>query len=300
MNETQKSIMPSALENTEQNGSINNLFYFDEPEQLESKIEEIVKETEVIADIGCGIAPINYFRPALHFLIDPWHEYTDILSHRYADDKTIIVLRSTALAALQTFGDNSLDSIFLLDVIEHMEKDEGFEVIKECERVARQQIVIFTPLGFMSQEMESEEKDGWGLSGLTVQTHKSGWLPEDFASCWSFYICETFHKTDHNYKVLDKPHGAFYAIKNMEKTVIAAPKILSDIRRATKSELDLARLKVEHESLQTMYATLQADHTLLQTMYAPLQADHTLLQTMYATLQADYTTLQADIINLEN
>ena len=306
MNKTQKSIMPNAVENAEPNGSINNCFYFNEADHLLSKIEEIVKKTEVIADIGCGLAPINYFRPALHFMIDPWHEYTDILSYRHADDKSIMVLRSGALEALRTFGDNSVDSIFLLDVIEHMEKNEGLEVIKECERVARQQIVLFTPLGFMSQEMENEDKDGWGLSGVAVQTHKSGWLPEDFSADWLFYICETFHKTDHNYKQLEKPHGAFFAVKNIENKVIAAPKILSELKRSSKSELEFTSLKVKYEFLQLGYATLQAEYEFLQegyvglkAGYAALEAEYESLQEAYSGLKTGYAALEAEHILLE-
>ena len=49
---------------------------------------------------------------------------------------------SDAKTALVAFPDRSIDTIFLLDTIEHMPKKIGKEVLIECERVARKQILI--------------------------------------------------------------------------------------------------------------------------------------------------------------
>lgn len=160
---------------------------------------------------------MNYFRPKLHLLVEPWKEYSNILSYRYAEDKSVVILRTGALEALNEFADNSVDSIFLLDVIEHLDKEEGKQVISDAERVACEQIVVFTPLGFMPQEMEGEDADGWGLSGSTVQEHQSGWAPEDFNSNWSFYICNDFHGVNFKGERLEETYGAFFAVRNIDK-----------------------------------------------------------------------------------
>jgi hypothetical protein len=75
---------------------------------------------------------------------------------------------------------------------------------------------VFTPYGFVSNHYEN--KDGWGLRGMEMQEHKSGWIPEDFVTIdcnrgggWKFYICDDFfEKTDYR----NKTAGCIWAIKN--------------------------------------------------------------------------------------
>jgi hypothetical protein len=220
-------------------------------EELLIEAERAIRETDVVADIGCGIVPMNYFRPKLHFMIEPWKEYSDILSYRHRDDKSVVILRMGALEALKGFGDRSVDSIFMLDVIEHLPKDIGLQVIEECERVAREQIVMFTPLGFMPQHMGQGEADGWGLSGATVQEHLSGWTPEDFGPAWSFYISEDFHQLDFKGDPLERPHGAFFAIRNLDAEPVAKPDVYTQLRRPLPSEIELDRLKGEMVQLKS-------------------------------------------------
>ena len=222
-------------------------FYFKLPDELLAAIESAVKKTEVVLDIGCGIVPMNYFRPKLHLMVEPWKEYSDILAYRHSGDKSVIIIRTGALEALSQLADNSVDSIFLLDVIEHLEKVVGQQVIIECERVAREQIVLFTPLGFMPQHMESNQADGWGLGGVAVQEHRSGWEPEDFSEAWSFYICEDFHRVDFKGELLDKPFGAFYGVLNFESKTIQLPQKMSDIRRPLPAEIEIQNLTVNYE-----------------------------------------------------
>ena len=238
-------------------------YYYHLPEQLLSAVEKVIKETEIVADLGCGIMPMNYFRPKLHFLIEPWKEYTDILSHRNSSDKSIIILRMKALEALSGFADNSLDSIFLLDVIEHLDKEEGLQVLAQCERVAREQIIIFTPYGFMQQHINPSEKDGWGLSGHDFQEHRSGWLPSDFSSEWSFYICHEFHHVDHHNIPLEKPFGAFFAIRNFENKTVEKPEKLSDVRRPLPSEIMLRCVEEQCRELENENHMLLARNKIL-------------------------------------
>lgn len=249
-------MIPIDSENASQANLSGSYHEFGSPHELLRAVEKVIRETEVVADIGCGIAPMNYFRPKLHFMIEPWREYADILSYRYSGDKSVVVLRQGALEALVSFADNSVDSIFLLDVIEHIEKDVGVKIIGECERVAREQVVIFTPLGFMPQHVEANEPDGWGLSGAAVQEHRSGWLPEDFSSAWSFYVCPKFHSLDFKGEPLEKPYGAFYAVRHFGRKHIARPERLPDFRRPLPAENalqalrdDFTRLQIEREIL---------------------------------------------------
>jgi 2-polyprenyl-3-methyl-5-hydroxy-6-metoxy-1,4-benzoquinol methylase len=230
--------------------TIGKKYYYDERIELLQAIEKAVKETDVVLDIGCGIRPMNYFRPKLHLLVEPFKEYIDILTYRHAGEKNVVIIKQGALEALNSLADNSVDSIFLLDVIEHLEKKEGKKVIQQCERVAREQVVIFTPLGFMPQHVEKDGIDAWGLSGGAFQQHLSGWTPEDFEKTWIFHICDSFHGHDSDGKQFNVPFGAFFAILNCNKKLIAKPSQIDDLRIPFFSAYDAEKYHFENNLLK--------------------------------------------------
>lgn len=134
-------------------------------------------ECDTVLDIGAGIRPMQWYVPGIFFIcVEPYDAYADILeANGYS------VIRQTAIQALQSTL--VCDAIYLLDVLEHMHKNEGIEVIELAKKKARKQIVIFTPKGFVQQT-----KDAWNMGGEYWQTHRSGWLPGEFPG-WdiSFY-----------------------------------------------------------------------------------------------------------------
>lgn len=271
---------------------------YDVPEELLLAVQKAVRETEVVLDVGCGIAPMNYFRPKLHILVEPWHEYAEILAYRYAGDKSVVILRTGAVEALEALTEGSVDSIFLLDVLEHMEKNEGLQVVRAAERVAREQVVVFTPLGFMPQRVEAGEVDGWGLSGVGVQEHRSGWTPEDFTSAWSFHICQRFHRVNHRGEPLNPPYGAFFAILNQERRTVTVPASMSDFRRPLPSEMkaarlaeDYQRLEGEHQRLAGECQRLEGEHLRLESRCRDLDALCTQRERDHAALQEAYEAL---------
>ena len=132
-------------------------------------------ECDTVLDIGAGLRPMCWYTPKLHFCIEPYKLYVERLA--YAGYR---VIERTALQFLS--GSCLLyEAIYLLDVIEHMDKEEGEEVIKLAIGLATKQVVIFTPHGFMQQT-----EDAWGLGGDYWQTHRSGWLPGEFPD-WHTY-----------------------------------------------------------------------------------------------------------------
>ncbi len=241
----------------------NSIIHVDGNSMIDS-LDTLVAETDVVLDLGCGIVPMNYFRPKLHIMVEPWKEYCDVLRHRHADDKSVIVLKLDALSALAALHDNSVDSVFLLDVIEHLEKSAGLRVISEIERVTRQQAVVFTPLGFMRQKMHPGEMDAWGLSGGDMQKHKSGWFPKDFGPQWKFHVCETYHQKDFRGNSLEKPVGAFFAIFNFTYAPQGQQQNVPDIRRPLPSEIKLEKLQVKLSNLEEKLQLLESDNYCLK------------------------------------
>lgn len=179
-----------------------------------------MEPTEVLLDIGCGIVPQNYVRPLVHICCEPYAEYVatlqDKISTMASRDRSYVVLNMGWDGAVRYFPEKSVDTVILVDVIEHLEKEEGRALLRQTEKLARQQVIIFTPLGFMPQH-HADGKDAWGLSGADWQEHKSGWLPEDFeGEDWRFFAAREFHTVDSLNQPLEKAYGAFWAIKTCQ------------------------------------------------------------------------------------
>jgi hypothetical protein len=176
-----------------------------------------VIRTSVVLDVGPGIRPQAYFRPRIHICLEPHLPYIERMRQGMGDDPTYVFLNSTWDVAMRLLPAKSVDTVFALDVIEHFEKQEGLKFLEEAERVARRQIMVFTPLGFYPQTFgDSDKSDRWGMDGACWQTHRSGWYPEDFGEGWELICCEACHFVDQHELPLDKPFGGIWAFRNLE------------------------------------------------------------------------------------
>ena len=127
-----------------------------------------------------------------------------------------VYLKSDLEESSQLFPPASIDTALLVDVIEHVEREPGLASLERLKRIVRQQIALFTPIGFMPQESHADGVDPWGMGGTEWQRHRSGWSPDEFPSDdgWTVIACHDFHKVDGYGRPLDKPFGAMWAIWN--------------------------------------------------------------------------------------
>lgn len=153
-----------------------------------------IQPSAFVLDVGAGIRPQELIKADRHLCVEPHGEYVEWLQANGYE-----VLQSTALDALRKA--ESLDTVVMLDVIEHMAKNDGQEVIRLCLDKARQ-VVIFTPLGFCEQSYSEGQKDAWNMNGTEWQTHRSGWEPSEFTG-WTVHADPHFH---------GERGGAFFAI----------------------------------------------------------------------------------------
>jgi hypothetical protein len=227
-----------------------------EKEELIDAAIATVQPVEVVLDIGCGIMPQNYIKPLTHICCEPFIEYVSHLQQKLAAleqrDRTYVVLNMGWNDAVRYFPPKSVDTVFLVDVVEHLEKEEGCKLLALTEAIARKQVVIFTPLGFMPQHHDG--KDAWGLNGADWQEHKSGWLPEDFGDGWQVFAAKKFHVVDSLSRPLETPYGALWAIKTHPSTenggMLTRENILTNIEvelRRKQSKLD--QWEIEMHSL---------------------------------------------------
>jgi SAM-dependent methyltransferase len=73
-----------------------------------------------------------------------------------------------------TFVANSFDAVLWFDSIEHLEKEDGIEALKDSILIARKCVGVFTPHGFLEQT-----ENVWGGEAKDAQVHKSGWTGDD-------------------------------------------------------------------------------------------------------------------------
>jgi hypothetical protein len=141
-----------------------------------------------VLDIGGGNHPQELISCVESVIVDPTVTY----NHR---DGGVTFLKGDWHCA------NNLryETVTLINVIEHLEKEEATRLLKQTEDYAKQ-IVIFTPLGFM------EQNDGeWN-------THRSGWMSEDFGKGWGVFVFSNYHYCDFKGVTLPEPHGAILAV----------------------------------------------------------------------------------------
>lgn len=189
--------------------------HFETPEALDAAFLDEILETDVLLDLGCGIRPFSAFKPRVHLAVEPWSQYIPFLQRRFRTEPGFIPLRLTVPDELKILPDRSVDTVAAMDVIEHLGKEQGVHLLREAERLARRQILIFTPLGFLPQEPAASGIDAWGLGNAELQRHRSGWTPEDFGPGWRFLACPHYHQLD---TAQGGTFGAFYAVKTIAAT----------------------------------------------------------------------------------
>lgn len=187
--------------------------------ELFPTVQKRINSVNSVLDVGCGIRPQYLANTFVHVCVDAHKQYLDVVkannkSLSLKDQLRYFYFNITSSKIISKFPRRSVDSVFFLDVIEHLEKKHALELLKAFSEIAKHQIIIFTPLGFVKQE-HPDGKDAWGLDGGKWQEHRSGWLPEDFDETWDIFACKDFHVTDNIGELHAAPVGAFFAIKTL-------------------------------------------------------------------------------------
>ena len=195
-------------------------------DSLTGAVRRKVNPAAVVLDIGCGIKPQTLVWPRLHLCVEIHDEYVDYLRERFAGSPSHVLLRASWQDAMRVLPDRSVDTVFALDFIEHLSRDEGFRFLDEACRIASRQVVIFTPFGYFPQSYDRPDaEDRWGMHGGFWQTHRSGWIASDFPPEWEIIACRDYHTSDQN-GLLQDPVACMWAIRSFDKpwTVTAADK----------------------------------------------------------------------------
>ena len=190
------------------------MYLVDDPKELIPEGRKLIKYSASVVDVGCGYRPQEWLKANIHVCVEPHPEYFKLLKKNYGNDPRFMLWGASWDVLKGTVSDYC-GLVIAVDFIEHLTRTEGLAFIRLAERLATQQVALFTPWGPYPQNYDDPDKlDLKGIPGLHWQTHKSAWMPEDFPG-WDIVACKEYHQHDGNGNELDKPIGAFWAVKDL-------------------------------------------------------------------------------------
>ena len=133
------------------------------------ELEKELEGNESFLDLACGVnTPIKkyskkYYSVGIDLFKPSIEESQKKGLHKEYINKDV-------LNETRKLGEKSFDCVVALDFIEHLSKEDGNELIKNMEKIAKKKVIIFTPNGFLKQGEHSGNK--W-------QKHISGWNVEE-------------------------------------------------------------------------------------------------------------------------
>ena len=153
-------------------------------------INELLLDSRTVLDVGCGVGvTLKEFCCPFKIGVDAHRPYLENAEL----GEQFIRLNLTAERLSELFLPNSLDSVTLIDVIEHFDKEVAFDVLRQVEEIAVKKVIVFTPKGFFQQI----DVDHYGLGGEYYQKHRSGWEIEDFQKLgYNISIFSRFHNQE--------------------------------------------------------------------------------------------------------
>jgi hypothetical protein len=126
-----------------------------------------------LLDVGCGEnSPVGRFATEIRFRVGVDTHLPSIERSRGAGIHSEYVV-ANVLEIGSRFAARSFDCVTLLEVVEHLPRAEGERLLEQCERIARQKVVVSTPNGFLFQAATPDNP---------FQEHVSGWTVDDFVS----------------------------------------------------------------------------------------------------------------------
>lgn len=128
---------------------------------LVATLRKELQGCETVLDLGCGPeSPLQYCQPKYSVGVEAYAPYIKKSSKQKIHNKYI----NEEIMKVD-FPPHSFDAIILIDVIEHLEKEQGNILLKKMEKWAKKKVIINTPNGFLPAQDSTNH----------YQTHLSGW-----------------------------------------------------------------------------------------------------------------------------
>ncbi len=130
---------------------------------LDYCLQRELKDCESVLDLGCGpSSPLQYCRNIKYSIgVEVFTPYLEESKKRNIHTKYI----DKKIEEID-FAENSFDAVMMIEVLEHLPENLGYEVLKKAEKWAKKKVIISSPNGFVPQK--EVDNNLW-------QKHLSGW-----------------------------------------------------------------------------------------------------------------------------
>src|SRR5215471_4906271 len=81
-----------------------------------------IQLVDVVLDLGPGICPQRFVSAHVHICVDAHRPYLERLKRESADDPRYVLINASWDQVIGMLPDRSVDTVFALDFIEHLEK----------------------------------------------------------------------------------------------------------------------------------------------------------------------------------
>lgn len=142
---------------------LGDFFYY-------QSLEKNLKNVNSVLDVGCGSSsPLGKIKKTFRSV------GVDIFEPSIKKSKKIKIHDDYKLGDIKKinsfFKPKSFDAVVALDIIEHLTRKEGLDLLEKMEKIAKKKIIVLTPFGFTDQDPYDNNP---------FQIHKSGWTVADF------------------------------------------------------------------------------------------------------------------------
>jgi SAM-dependent methyltransferase len=134
-----------------------------------AELERAIGDAKTVLDVGCGYpSPIRGFSRKFHSVgVDA---FEPSIEKSRAEGIHNDYIKANVLEIGSKVPEKSFDCVVAADLIEHLEKGDGLQLLEMMENIARERVVVFTPNGYVPQGE---------YNGNAWQVHRSGWTPEE-------------------------------------------------------------------------------------------------------------------------
>lgn len=150
---------------------LRNLFISIGDAQYYHVLSNALRDATSVLDVGCGKeSPLRNIKKTFRSVGVDIHNQSILKSKKGRIHDTYII--GDVIKIKNYVKPKSFDVVLALDLIEHLTKKEGFQIIADMEQIATKRVIIMTPNGYYHQD---------AFEGNPHQVHQSGWDMSDFS-----------------------------------------------------------------------------------------------------------------------